>query len=164
MGTPRPIPYNAFRGGVEVIGQAARPGRGRSAHAVAGGEYLTGRSPRLRLVRARQGGREDTGQAKRPGCGRSAHAGAGCRALDKQHAQAVASPRTPGGGRSYLTVGTPHPMPYNARRGGVEVIGQAALPSRGRHAHAGAGGGFVTARSPRSWLGRARRCGTEDTR
>ena len=40
-------------------------------------------------------------------------------------------------------MGAPWPMPYNARRGGVEVNGQAARPGCGWFGHAGAGGGTL---------------------
>ena len=74
VGTPRPMPYSARRGKVEVIGRAARPGRGRSTYAAAGRGYLTGSSPRSRLVRARRDGRggHQTGKTARlwPVCAR----------------------------------------------------------------------------------------------
>ena len=63
--------------------------------------------------------------------------------MHRQHAPVVARLRTPGRGRRYLAVGTPQPMPQSARRGGLEAIGQAALPGSGRSAHAGAGGGTL---------------------
>ena len=88
--TPQPIPHGARRGGVEVTGQIARPGRGWCAHAGAGGRtldkqgtpdvsgsntlgwgrsYLMVEPPRLMPHSVRRGGVEGTGQVARLGPG-----------------------------------------------------------------------------------------------
>ena len=75
MGTARPVAYSARLGGMKASRQGARPGRGRTAHAGAGGRSL---------------GKQHTGY------GHPAHAGAGGRMLDTQDAPDVAALPTPG--------------------------------------------------------------------
>ena len=97
-------------------------------------------TPRVMPLSARRGGVEVFRQAIRPGRDGCAHAGAGGGTLDRQGAPAVAGSHTVGRGRSYLTVETPWPMPHGARRGRVEVTGQAVRPGRAWCVHAGVGG------------------------
>ena len=153
MGTPRPMPCSARRGGVVVIGQVVRPGRGHSAHAGAGSGFRTSNSPRSWLVHARRGGREDTRQARCPGCGWSA--GEGGRALHRQQAPAVAGLRTLGRWRSYLALAPPgrcHTM--LAGEGWRSAGKQLASVAAGSRTLVRLGG-YRAGRTPRLWPVRA---------
>ena len=78
----------------------------------------TGRTPRLRLLRARRGGREDTRRARRPDCGWPAHTGAGEELPGGGVAPADVTQRSPGRRGSHRAGGMPQPWLVRARRGG----------------------------------------------
>ena len=124
MQTPRPMPYCARWGGVEVIEQFVRPGRGHFAHAGEGGGipdrqtapavavprtawrqggHWTGKMPRLCPVFAHRGGGGATWRWRRTGSCHFVLNMAGWSPTGRQAAPVVAGSRMPGRGE-----GAPH--------------------------------------------------------
>ena len=93
--TPRLIAYSGSRGGVEATGQAARPGRGRCAHAGREGGHLTDKVPWPWPVRTLRGGGGGTCRWRCPGRCYSALVGVGWQSPGRPYAPVVAGARTP---------------------------------------------------------------------